>query len=152
MILLAQVFQNQPNRKHSATAGTASSTFNSGQWQQYDLQSTAVLLNPGFETKPGAAFLGKTETGQSANYTQDYVMGIEYQNTVMQAIYNSEGRLYFAGSTTRYEYTMTDHTSATLSNHLGNARVSFTDQNADEVPEIIQKNHYYPFGLAMEDP
>ncbi|MDX2072150.1 MAG: DUF6443 domain-containing protein [Haliscomenobacter sp.] len=105
---------------------------------------TAVMLNPGFETKQGAAFLGKTETGQSANYTQDYVMGIEYQNTVMQAIYNSEGRLYFTGSTTRYEYTMTDH--------LGNARVSFTDQNADGVPEIIQENHYYPFGLAMEGP
>lgn len=105
---------------------------------------TAVLLNPGFETKQGATFLGKTETGQSANYTQDYVMGIEYQNTVMQAIYNSEGRLYFAGSTTRYEYTMTDH--------LGNARVSFTDQNADGTPEIIQENHYYPFGLAIEGP
>ena len=105
---------------------------------------TAVLLNPGFETKQGGTFLGKTETGQNANYTQDYVMGIEYQNTVIQAIYNSEGRLYFAGSTTRYEYTMTDH--------LGNARVSFTDQNADGTPEIIQENHYYPFGLAMEGP
>ncbi|WP_373552384.1 DUF6443 domain-containing protein [Haliscomenobacter sp.] len=104
----------------------------------------AVLLNPGFETKQGGAFLGKTETGQSASYTQDYVMGIEYQNTVMQTIYNSEGRLYFAGSTTRYEYTMTDH--------LGNARVSFTDQNADGVPEVIQENHFYPFGLAMEGP
>jgi len=37
-----------------------------------------------------------------------------------------------------------------MTDHLGNARVSFTDQNADGVPEIIQENHYYPFGLAME--
>ena len=40
---------------------------------------------------------------------QDYVGGIEYKNEVLEAVYHSEGRVYFEDGTGRYEYTITDH-------------------------------------------
>jgi RHS repeat-associated protein len=46
-----------------------------------------------------------------------------------------------------YEYVLRDH--------LGNARVTFSDANTDGVvtsADIKQTNHYYPFGLNMEGP
>jgi len=83
--------------------------------------------------------------------TQDYVGGIEYKNEVLEAVYHAEGRVYFEDGTNRYEYTITDH--------LGNARLTFTDKDGDgridqsddsEVNEVLQENHYYPFGMAMD--
>jgi len=83
--------------------------------------------------------------------TQNYVGGIEYKNGVLEAIYHAEGRAYFENGTARYEYTITDH--------LGNSRLTFTDKNGngridqsdDPVTnEVLQENHYYPFGMAME--
>ncbi|MDP5170981.1 MAG: RHS repeat-associated core domain-containing protein, partial [Bacteroidia bacterium] len=40
-----------------------------------------------------------------------------------------------------YEYVLTDH--------LGNTRITFGDADADGQPDILQENHYYPFGMAM---
>ncbi len=63
----------------------------------------------------------------------------------MEAIYTSEGRLYFADGVGRYEYTLSDH--------LGNNRITFSDLNSngsiEETTEVLQENHYYPFGMAM---
>ena len=63
----------------------------------------------------------------------------------MEAIYHAEGRVSWQGSGYRYEYTLRDH--------LGNSRVMFADLNADnevDETEILQQNHYYPFGMNME--
>jgi RHS repeat-associated protein len=42
----------------------------------------------------------------------------------------------------------------TLSDHLGNTRVLFSDLNGDgsinPTTEVLQENHYYPFGMEME--
>jgi len=94
------------------------------------------------------------KTGTTTNYTQDYIGGIEYRDGVREAIHHAEGRVkYTSPTTTRYEYTIKDH--------LGNARISFTDLNANGVVnvtnnpatnEILQENHYYPFGLNTEGP
>ena len=94
------------------------------------------------------------KTGTTTNYTQDYIGGIEYRDGVREAIHHAEGRVkYTSPTTTRYEYTIKDH--------LGNARISFTDLNANgvvnvtNVPatnEVLQENHYYPFGLNTEGP
>jgi len=89
-------------------------------------------------------------------YTQDYVDGIEYRDGELEAIYNEEGRVAKdEEDNLRYEFTMRDH--------LGNARVTFSDLNEDgkiqlddpetaedNESEILQENHYYPFGMNMD--
>jgi RHS repeat-associated protein len=77
--------------------------------------------------------------------TYDYVDGVEYTNGYLQRIAHTEGYVSCSGSTSRHEYVINDH--------LGNARVTYTDANNDEaitVNEIAQVNHYYGFGLNME--
>jgi len=98
-------------------------------------------------------------------YIQDYVNGIEYRTTLikpitLESIAHSEGRVFntnVTASTTaellRYEYSIRDH--------LGNVRINYTDKNANgkvdvtnnsTTNEILQENHYYPFGMNMEGP
>jgi RHS repeat-associated protein len=76
---------------------------------------------------------------------------LEYTNDSLEAIYHSEGRVYFENGTSRYEYNITDH--------LGNTRLTFTDKDGDGVIEIFEnadsnevlsESHYYPFGMQME--
>ena len=84
-------------------------------------------------------------------YTQDYVDGLEYRTNsgggtlTLEAIYHQEGRITPFGASYQYEYNIKDH--------LGNTRLIFTDLNANgvvDVPsDILQENHYYPFGLKM---
>jgi hypothetical protein len=82
--------------------------------------------------------------------THDYVGGLEYTNDSLEAIYHSEGRVYFENGTSRYEYNITDH--------LGNTRLTFTDKDGDGVIEIFEnadsnevlsEHHYYPFGMNL---
>jgi RHS repeat-associated protein len=94
-------------------------------------------------------------------YTQDYVGGIEYRTTLalslsLESIGHGEGRVFNTNTGTtsadalRYEYSIKDH--------LGNTRLTFTDKNSDgkvditTTGEVLQENHYYPFGLAMSGP
>jgi RHS repeat-associated protein len=91
--------------------------------------------------------LKKTIIGSASNYDQDYIGGIEYRTGVREAIYTAEGRVFYTSPTTpRYEYTIKDH--------LGNARLSFSDVNTngtvDFATEVLQENHYYPFGLGFD--
>ncbi|MFK8101588.1 MAG: hypothetical protein AB8G15_03655 [Saprospiraceae bacterium] len=53
--------------------------------------------------------------------TKDYVTGVEYQDGALEAIYHAEGRVLATAASFRYEYTWKDH--------LGNARISFSDLN-----------------------
>jgi RHS repeat-associated protein len=86
------------------------------------------------------------ESVLSTTNTHDYIGGIEYQDNVLEAIYTSEGRAMPNGANTyRYEYTIKDH--------LGNSRVMFCDVDNDGIvteSEIIQEDHYYPFGMRHE--
>ncbi len=90
---------------------------------------------------------------------------IEYLNESLEAIYHDEGRVVPVENdedltpdsgnnlnlSFRYEYTLSDH--------LGNGRVFFSDVNGDglvqvdpDAGEVLQEGHYYPFGLGMDGP
>ena len=72
---------------------------------------------------------------------------MEYDGSSVEVIYHAEGRATPDGSGYRYEYTLRDH--------LGNSRVMFADLNGDnevDETEILQENHYYPFGMNIENP
>lgn len=80
--------------------------------------------------------------------TNDYVDGFVYETpsntntTTLKFFAHAQGRVTLNGSNYEYEYIITDH--------LGNARVSFRDNNG--TAQIIQHNAYYPFGLSNADP
>jgi RHS repeat-associated protein len=77
---------------------------------------------------------------------QDYLAGIEYKNDSLQAVYHKDGRAVLNNGVFEYEYYLSDH--------LGNNRVLFSDSNGDGQidvnTEVLQENHYYPFGLEMK--
>ncbi|MBC6993783.1 RHS repeat-associated core domain-containing protein [Neolewinella lacunae] len=84
------------------------------------------------------------------NYIHDYAGGIEYRKGLLEAIYHEEGRVTpKSGGGWQYEYSIRDH--------LGNTRLTFADLNGDSkidvtntsTNEVLQENHYYPFGLAQ---
>ncbi len=103
------------------------------------------------------------KTGTTTNYIQHYAQGIEYNsasgiNRRVEAIYHGEGRFFNTNTGTT---TPTYRTEYSIKDHLGNARVTFTDLNANgkidvtnnsTTNEIIQENHYYAFGMAHEGP
>jgi len=51
-----------------------------------------------------------------------------------------------AGTNPQYHYTINDH--------LGNTRLVYSDLNGngriENATEILQENHYYPFGMKMK--
>jgi RHS repeat-associated protein len=108
----------------------------------------SIELNTGFEATP--TFFANIDATPIAptptTTTQDYTGGIDYKNNVLEAMYHAEGRAYRSGTTWQYEYTLKDH--------LGNSRVTFADLDnngaINPLAEILQENHYYPFGLNQE--
>ena len=81
-----------------------------------------------------------------------YVGGIEYVKSgtsyVLESVHHSEGRILFAGTAQEWQYTLTDH--------LGNTRLVYADRNGDGLiatpSEIVQEEHYFPFGMKMTGP
>jgi RHS repeat-associated protein len=77
--------------------------------------------------------------------TTDYLTGFQYQNNILQFFPQAEGYVRPTApnaATYQYVYNYTDH--------LGKVRLSYCDTNGDNylIPnEILEENHYYPFGL-----
>ena len=85
----------------------------------------------------------KTEIYSSTTLksTTEYCGAFVYEDNKLSYINIPGGRIVNCQSSIiNYEYNLTDH--------LGNLRVSFTkNENGDA--EIIQEDHYYPFGMRM---
>ncbi|WP_285060234.1 RHS repeat domain-containing protein [Pedobacter ginsengisoli] len=111
-------------------------------YNQLNLPSTVTAMVSGTPTQVAAytydASGTKLKSVQGA-MTKEYINGIQYTNGVIDFVATEEGRAVRNPSTGayRYEYTLKDH--------LGNARVSFDDNNG--VARLIQEDEYYAFGL-----
>ena len=77
----------------------------------------------------------------------DYIGNFVYKDGDLDYILTSEGRVTEPVlGTLQYEYFLKDH--------LDNTRVVFADGNSDGVvdaTEVLQENHYYPFGSSIGD-
>lgn len=86
-------------------------------------------------------------SGGTQPITRDYIGGFIYENNQLQYFAHEEGRTVKLDGDWQYQYNLTDH--------LGNVRVAFADANEDGIidplnhEELLQENHYYPFGLRM---
>jgi RHS repeat-associated protein len=77
---------------------------------------------------------------------QKYIGNAEFRNDTLEAVYHDDGRLTpKEDGSWQHEYVLRDH--------LGNTRVMFADLDNDQAvdaSEILQQNHYYPFGHSQE--
>jgi RHS repeat-associated protein len=103
----------------------------------------------------------KTSSSSTAEI-QHCLGGIEYKQQVgisnyrLEAIYHPEGRLYNTNITNLSLSTIAFRNEFCIKDHLGNTRLTFADKNnngqIDVTSEILQENHYYPFGMNMGGP
>ncbi len=94
---------------------------------------------------------GSKHSKVSPEETREYLMGAVFVDGEIEAIHHPEGRVVFMDGVVEYEYSIRDH--------LGNTRVSFIDLDDDGIidpkasgDELVQENHYYPFGLNIQNP
>lgn len=85
--------------------------------------------------------LQKKVTQSGTVTTTDYIDNHVYTNTVLAFFTTDEGRVVNNTGARKYEYYLTDH--------LGNNRVFFADNDNNGVPELLQSDDYYPFGLQI---
>ncbi len=94
---------------------------------------------------------GSKHSKVSPEETREYLTVAEFVDGEIEAIHHPEGRVVFMDGVVEYEYSIRDH--------LGNTRVSFIDLDDDGIidpkasgDELVQENHYYPFGLNIQNP
>jgi RHS repeat-associated protein len=90
--------------------------------------------------------IGQTCNGFQYENTTNYVGGAEYKENTLVRLPHSEGAIV-------QEPTGVYNNHFVLRDHLGNTRVTFADRNKDGIVtdwDLVQANHFYPFGLNME--
>ena len=102
----------------------------------------------------GGTLLSRRTVGANTVTVEErhYIGGIEYVKSgtsyKLEIIHHSEGRILFSGTTQEWQYALTDH--------LGNTRLVYADRNGDGIvavpSEIVQEEHYFPFGMKMTGP
>uniref|UniRef100_UPI003AA899F6 polymorphic toxin type 50 domain-containing protein n=1 Tax=Tenacibaculum sp. TaxID=1906242 RepID=UPI003AA899F6 len=90
--------------------------------------------------------LRKKKIENGVTVITDYAGGFIYENNELQFFSHPEGYVQKSGNSFSYVYQYKDH--------VGNVRLSYTDSNGngiiDASTEIIEENHYYPFGLKQK--
>lgn len=81
----------------------------------------------------------KIVTEGSTTQTTDYLSGFQYINDRLEFFSHAEG--YVKSSSIKYNYVFN------YTDHLGNIRLSYTQDPATNVLTILEENNYYPFGL-----
>jgi RHS repeat-associated protein len=107
---------------------------------------------------------GRKWKKEGAGGKREYVLGIEYHDAKQESIFGPDGRIVAMYDENgvgvdhfRPEYWHTDH--------LGNVRLAFSDVNnngrieieddpgtPEDDTEVMQENHYYPFGMNQLGP
>jgi RHS repeat-associated protein len=92
--------------------------------------------------------VGKKVTQAGVTTTTDYLSGFQYKNNVLQFFPHAEGyvnateeMVFMGGTSYRFNYVFN------YTDHLGNIRLSYSQDPSTNVLKIIEENHYYPFGL-----
>lgn len=80
----------------------------------------------------------KVTQGNTTNNTK-YLNGFQYLNNVLQFFPHSEGYVAKIGNSYKYVFQYKDH--------LGNVRLSYSQNSTTNNLDIIEESHYYPFGL-----
>lgn len=81
-------------------------------------------------------------TSPASVTTTDYLDGFQYQGAVLQFFPTPEGYVKNTSGVYSYVFNYTDH--------LGNVRLTYSDLDNNgtiALSEILEENHYYPFGL-----
>ncbi|MCI5056790.1 MAG: DUF6443 domain-containing protein, partial [Flavobacteriales bacterium] len=96
----------------------------------------------------GSRYASETKGHNESSWTRKtYIGEFEYNEGQLEAVYFGSGRAVPSQGQFRYEYSIKDH--------LGNTRATFSDLNDDgkiteSDGEVLQRNHFYPFGMEME--
>lgn len=107
-----------------------------GNYNKYIYTASGVKVRATLSTP------GKNGNPPILNHT-DYLGGYQYYNNVLEHFPTAEGYVQHSvsGSVSIYRYIY--H----YKDHLGNNRVSYGLDPADNTVKILEENHYYPFGF-----
>lgn len=87
--------------------------------------------------------IGKRTVHQSATVNIDnttlYLAGFQYLNDVLQFFPTSEGYVNVTGSANNYVFNYVDH--------LGNIRLTYTEDPVSGALTVLEQSHYYPYGM-----
>ena len=95
--------------------------------------------------------LKKTVTDDITSQTTNthYMDGFQYTEDQLDFFPHAEGYVKVLDySVFKYVYTYNDHPPLSVRTGLGNIRVKYTQDPEVGTTEILEENHYYPFGLT----
>jgi len=78
--------------------------------------------------------------------TTDYLSGFQYKNNVLQFFMHAEGYVNVSKSDLK-EVSAAFNYVFNYTDHLGNIRLSYSQDPSNSTLKVIEENHYYPFGL-----